>query len=222
MAHETSSPLDRVYHKRAGFLLLARILLPINIPGLVEDVLHNQLAEIKSHKRRSSTGVAVRMAVSKLVLVCACALALAAMHVGHAQNSPQDYLSAHNVARAQVGVGPMVWDNAIAAYAQNYASRLSGDCRMVHSGGPYGENLFWGGGDMFTAGDAVRLWVSEKQYYDYNSNSCAIGRVCGHYTQVVWRNSVRLGCARVRCNNGGVIISCNYSPPGNYVGQRPY
>ncbi|KAK2987450.1 hypothetical protein RJ640_018587 [Escallonia rubra] len=86
---------------------------------------------------------------------------------------------------------------------------------------PYGENLAKGSGD-FTGKAAVDLWVGEKQYYDYNSNSCASGKVCGHYTQVVWRKSARVGCARVRCNNGWWFITCNYDPPGNYVGQRPY
>ncbi|KAE8692991.1 Pathoproteinsis-related protein 1C [Hibiscus syriacus] len=64
--------------------------------------------------------------------------------------------------------------------------------------------------------------VNERADYDYNSNSCASGKVRGHYTQVVWRNSVRLGCAKVRCNNGGTFIGCNYAPPGNIRGQRPY
>ena len=71
--------------------------------------------------------------------------------------------------------------------------------------------------------DAVGLWVNEKSNYDSNSNTCAAGNVCGHYTQVVWENSLRLGCGKVRCdNNRGTLIICNYDPPGNYVGQRPY
>jgi pathogenesis-related protein 1 len=69
----------------------------------------------------------------------------------------------------------------------------------------------------------VGSWVSEKQYYDHDTNSCADGQVCGHYTQVVWRDSTSIGCARVVCdNNAGVFITCNYNPPGNVVGQSPY
>jgi pathogenesis-related protein 1 len=70
--------------------------------------------------------------------------------------------------------------------------------------------------------EAVKLWVDEKPYYDYNSNSCVNGEMCGHYTQVVWRKSLRIGCAKVKCDNGGTFITCNYDPPGNYVGERPY
>ncbi|KAK4739877.1 hypothetical protein R3W88_003574 [Solanum pinnatisectum] len=61
--------------------------------------------------------------------------------ISEAQNTPQEYLNAHNEARRQVGVGPMTWDNRLAAFAQNYANQRAGDCRMQHSGGPYGENL---------------------------------------------------------------------------------
>ncbi|WJX23481.1 hypothetical protein P8452_12686 [Trifolium repens] len=142
--------------------------------------------------------------------------------ISYAQNSPQDYLNIHNRARSEVGVGPIYWDANVASYAQNYVNQLKANCKMVHSKGPYGENLAWSSGDM-TGTSAVDMWIGEKQYYYYNSNTCASGHVCGHYTQVVWRDSVRVGCAKVKCNDGrSTIISCNYDPPGNYIGQRPF
>ncbi|KAF3455764.1 hypothetical protein FNV43_RR00406 [Rhamnella rubrinervis] len=137
-----------------------------------------------------------------------------------AQNSQKDYLSAHNAARAAVGVGPLVWDDRVAAFAQEYAKRHIGDCNMVHSGGPYGENLAKSTGDL-SGTAAVNLWVGEKRNFNYMSNSC-VGGECRHYTQVVWRNSARVGCAKVRCNNGGTLIGCNYDPRGNIIGQLPY
>ncbi|KAA0031383.1 hypothetical protein IC582_000159 [Cucumis melo] len=139
-----------------------------------------------------------------------------------AQDSPQDYLNGHNQARAAVRVRLIQWDEKVANYSRQYANLRMNDCRLVHSNGPYGENIAWGSPDL-SGTDAVKLWVNEKQYYDYNTNSCASGKVCGHYTQVVWKNSVRLGCAKVKCRNkGGVFIVCNYDPRGNIVGQRPY
>ncbi|XP_054800985.1 pathogenesis-related protein 1-like [Prosopis cineraria] len=148
-------------------------------------------------------------------------LAIPQISVVDAQDSPQDFVNAHNAARRQVGVGPISWDNRVASYARNYLSQFRNSCQMVHSGGPYGENLAWGYPDL-TGTAAVKMWVDERPFYDYNSNSC-VGGECRHYTQVVWRNSVRVGCAKVRCdNNGGTLISCNYDPPGNYIGERPY
>ncbi|OVA08790.1 Allergen V5/Tpx-1-related [Macleaya cordata] len=142
------------------------------------------------------------------------------MHVSQAQNSSQDFLASHNAARAEVGVSPMTWEDTVAAYSRDYANQRAGDCNLIHSGGPYGENLAVSSGEL-RAVDAVNLWVSEKDFYNYESNSCQ-GGVCGHYTQVVWRNSIRLGCASVTCSTGGTFVICNYDPPGNYVGQRPY
>ncbi|XP_062190630.1 pathogenesis-related protein 1-like [Phragmites australis] len=154
------------------------------------------------------------------------ALAFAAIVVAPcaAQNSPQDYVDLHNAARTDVGVGPVSWDDTVAAYAQSYAKQRQGDCALEHSSGPYGENLFWGSaGANWSASNAVGSWVSEKQFYDYDSNSCTAGQMCGHYTQVVWRDSTAIGCALAVCdNNGGVFIVCSYNPPGNVLGQSPY
>ncbi|XP_031495349.1 pathogenesis-related protein 1-like [Nymphaea colorata] len=143
-----------------------------------------------------------------------------ATNPSHAQNSPQDFLDPHNAARAAVGVGPLAWDDTVASYAQAYADQRAADCALMHSGGQYGENIYWNSGDA-DAADAVSYWVSEEAYYDYNSNSC-IGGECLHYTQVVWRDTMYLGCAKVTCDSGGTFITCNYDPPGNIIGERPY
>jgi len=115
----------------------------------------------------------------------------------------------------------------VALYAEAYAELRRGDCLLTTSpaGAPYGENLFGGAGTDSTAEDAVALWVSNKQYYDHDSNTCSAPATatCVPYTQVVWRASTAIGCARVVCDSGDrVFIICNYSPPGNLVGESPY
>jgi hypothetical protein len=78
--------------------------------------------------------------------------------------------------------------------------------------------------------EVVQAWASEAADYDYASNSCAPGKVCGHYTQLVWRNSTLVGCAYARCTQNSPFDGvptwdfwvCDYSPPGNWIGQRPY
>ncbi|CAN0912418.1 Pathogenesis-related protein PR-1 [Linum grandiflorum] len=131
-----------------------------------------------------------------------------------------------NAARAALKLPPLRWDNRLARYATWYANQRRQDCAMVHSNGPYGENIFWGSGSGagWTPAHAASAWVKERKSYSYRSNSCGGGSEgCGHYTQIVWRRTVRVGCARVVCNGGkGVFMSCNYDPPGNYVGERPY
>ncbi|KAF8404816.1 hypothetical protein HHK36_009706 [Tetracentron sinense] len=163
------------------------------------------------------------MGLCRIAVALVCLTGLALVQVSQAQSSAQDYVNAHNAARADVGVGPIAWDDSVANYAQGYANQRMGDCALQHSGSrSYGENIATGSGFELTGTDAVKMWVDEKESYDYNSNSC-VGGQCGHYTQVVWRNSVRLGCARVQCNNNnGWFITCNYDPPGNFVNERPY
>lgn len=166
------------------------------------------------------------MGLSMIYKNLICILVFLMFHSSLAQNSQQDYLDPQNAARQEVGVGPLVWDDTLADYARNYAGQRSTDCVLQHSGGPYGENIYGGPGSgfgRFNARDAVASWVDEKQNYDHNSNSCAPGKICGHYTQVVWRKSVRLGCARIECaNDRGLFITCNYDPPGNYADESPY
>lgn len=138
--------------------------------------------------------------------------------------------SEHNKVRAQenVGLPNLAWDATVGAYSKSKVEYLANNgCALSHTAGPtnpgYGENLFWGSGSSWTVTDAVTSWYSEKSNYTYSTNSCASGKVCGHYTQVVWKNSTALGCYLANCpNNGGMIIGCNYNPPGNYSGQKPY
>ncbi|KAK4424276.1 Basic form of pathogenesis-related protein 1 [Sesamum alatum] len=163
----------------------------------------------------SSTISLLTLTISLLI-----ASTMAARDLSRPQNSPQAFLDAHNRARAQVGVRPLVWNETVANYASDYAHKRYGDCELEHSQGPYGENLAEGWGTL-SATDAVGMWVSEKSCYDYGSNSC-VGGECLHYTQVVWNESVHLGCARVQCRNGWLFVICSYDPPGNYIGRRPY
>ena len=161
--------------------------------------------------------------ISLIVVLFTYIIGLAIPQTSNAQDSPQDYLNAHNAARAEVGVGPLVWDYKLASYAKKYANQHINDCELVHSGGPYGEDLSWSSAPDIPGVEAVKYWVDEKANYDYKSNSCIGDKMCGHYTQVVWRDTVRVGCAKVRCNgNKGTLIQCNYDPPGNFYGERPY
>ncbi|RWW07446.1 hypothetical protein GW17_00029174 [Ensete ventricosum] len=117
-------------------------------------------------------------------LLCLIAVAIMA-HTVRAQNSPQDFLDA---ARDSVGVGPMSWDDGVAAYA----NQRRADCQLFHSGGTYDENLFKGGASSdWSASDSLSLWVAEKQYTDYDSHHLRRGK------GVVWASSVYLGlCPR--------------------------
>ena len=173
-----------------------------------------------------------RAMAQRIIIVTSIALLLLAHdYVCNGQSTPADqraYLDPHNSARSAVGVVAVIWNTTLEDYALDYAQSQTSRCsggNLVHSGGPYGENLFWGsgGGATWTPQDAVNDWVSEKQYYDYSSNSCADGQECGHYTQVVWSTTTSIGCASVTCDgDASTLIICSYDPPGNYNGEKPY
>ncbi|EFJ33654.1 hypothetical protein SELMODRAFT_83728 [Selaginella moellendorffii] len=148
-------------------------------------------------------------------------------------STQSDFLGAHNSARASIATSPRIppvsWSNDAAAFAMRWITTLrdTRNCNMVHSGNrAYGENLYkWMGSPGLPSpnpAEAVKSWVNEKRDYRYASNSCAAGKVCGHYTQVVWRNTKRVGCASIKCPGNMLLVSCNYDPPGNWVGQKPY
>ncbi len=130
---------------------------------------------------------------------------------------------AHNRVRREVGVAPLVWSDELARWAGAWASRLAAKgCQLTHRparADDYGENIFWSSGPM-AAGDVVATWAGERSGYDHATNAC--DGVCGHFTQIVWRASKRLGCGSASCAGGGEIWVCNYDPPGNVMGQSPY
>lgn len=157
------------------------------------------------------------------VVVLATVLPFATALLSPDANSPQAFLTPHNDARRKVGVAALQWDNNLAAYARNYAKSQKSKCvPLKHSAGPYGENLFWGSGKAWTPKEAVTFWVQEQSNYQYSTNKCLPGKMCGHYTQVVWKSTTHVGCASVECSDKSVYIICSYNPPGNWVGQRPY
>lgn len=137
-------------------------------------------------------------------------------------------INLHNRVRADAGAGPLSWSGELAIYAQKWADHLaSKGCRMEHrphSGKwkqKYGENLFAGTSAYYDVDDAVIMWESEKKYYQGEALNASNWYASGHYTQVIWKNTQRVGCARAECNNGTMIVVCNYDPPGNVLGQRP-
>eukprot|EP01101_Sappina_pedata_P002172 TRINITY_DN1242_c0_g1_i2.p1 TRINITY_DN1242_c0_g1~~TRINITY_DN1242_c0_g1_i2.p1 ORF type:complete len:333 (+),score=49.43 TRINITY_DN1242_c0_g1_i2:37-999(+) len=141
------------------------------------------------------------------------------------QTEKNQFVNIHNEYRSGVSPSPatplnqVTWDETLAQAAANFFI----NCPSGHSNLNYGENLYWSSGlGSGWPEQVVSYWSSEKIDYTYDTNSCAPGKVCGHYTQVVWNNSLKIGCARIDGCSSAVTVACEYSPPGNYIGQYPY
>lgn len=182
------------------------------------------------------------------VLLCSACVVSAPLSLGDvppplADTEPaamQGMLATHNQVRAAVGVPPLRWSGAMAAYAQQWAEHLAANnrCTMQHRSHAHanrldvGENLYWGSPLRWSDGriEVQRIapakvaqdWADERSDYDYARNTCRAGAQCGHYTQMVWRSTTEVGCAMTVCPDQGQLSVCNYNPPGNWVGEKPY
>jgi len=132
-------------------------------------------------------------------------------------------LAYHNKVRADVGVGPLRWNSNLAGFAQQWADHLAtSSCRMQHrQPNNYGENLYIGTAGHYTAVDAAKGWETEKKLYHGEVITEKNYKPIGHYTQMVWRDTTTVGCGEAVCN-GMLLVVCNYNPPGNYLGRKPY
>jgi len=145
-------------------------------------------------------------------------------------------LAVHNSERTAVGVPPLVWSVDLAAGAKAWADHLATTGEFAHDANRpngVGENLagFNPSKGVSAPGEGQQLWVAEKNNWNGGMypSGCASGKVCGHYTQMVWKDTKEVGCGTATGNNfswspghpAGVLV-CRYSPPGNFMGQAPY
>jgi len=127
----------------------------------------------------------------------------------------------------------MYWSDKLAANAQKWGER----CVWGHSApvpksqwNPpnnikyYGENLGVTQGmkvDLDWISKRVKSWVNEYKDFDHETLKCTPGKMCGHYTQVVWDKSYAVGCAIVHCKDmqntfsPGDYFVCMYLAAGN-------
>lgn len=143
----------------------------------------------------------------------------------------QKVLDRHNALRADHCAAPLVWDEEVAASAQAWSAR----CKQEHATGTgLGENLAGNqAGDALTTLETrVDKWYSEIANYDFANPDFALNT--GHFTQVVWRASSKLGCGVTQCPTDDfpwadkeadaepvTFLVCRYAESGNITGAYP-
>jgi pathogenesis-related protein 1 len=187
-------------------------------------------------KTKDKTDRRVRLALTATALLFLCALVAVdapgqspTVPANTGSNVPQDQAQAaldlHNAKRHDVGTPPLQWSTDLAAVAQTWANHLAADqnCGLVHTvNNKYGENLFGGRGRQFTAQDASQAWYGEiKDYHGATLTAANFGPT-GHYTQMVWSTTTKVGVGEATCPGGAIVIVAEYDPAGNYIGQKPY
>ena len=127
-------------------------------------------------------------------------------------------LEGHNLYRRQLKLRDRVWDCRLAGNAQQWANKRV----TAHDEfSPYGESIFVATSPTIPVASALASWVNEKQFWNNQTGSCAAGKTCTHYTQMLWRSTTKIGCGLIR--NGPLtwktFLVCNYDPAGNTGGK---
>jgi len=129
----------------------------------------------------------------------------------------------HNYHREKVGAPDIHWSDTLAEYAQNWAEKLTKTCQLKHSGGQYGENIFWSSTPR-NADYVVDHWCEEEKYFNHKNPTYIKGKSSksGHYSQVIWAKSLFVGAGMAYCPDGSQMWVCVYDPPGNFIGDKAY
>ena len=162
--------------------------------------------------------------------VTACATAAPRPFPGqtfHATGIAQRLVVAHNRERAAVRVRPLAWDPLLAAAASSYARQLAANGRFEHSRRSErrgtGENLWTGSRGAFSLEHMAGNWASEKRWFRPglfpNVSTTGDWVQVGHYSQMVWPTTTRLGCG-MASGRGRDVLVCRYAPAGNIDGRR--
>jgi pathogenesis-related protein 1 len=143
------------------------------------------------------------------------------------------FVEAHNGWRARVGLLRVRWSAELAVSAQRWSGALARrGCEMGHDfSTDEGENIFFAAAlraegrepavNPLTPRQVVDAWGNESAHYSYARNTCAAGKRCGHYIQMVWATTDELGCGGSICADRGTIWVCRYRPAA-IQGRRPY
>lgn len=161
--------------------------------------------------------------VQALVLITLCGAAAEARPP--VEDVRQRLLAAHNRERLSLGIAPLRWSNELAANAAGWAAHLARTGAFEHAEiEDEGENLWMGTAGAFSPEEMVGGWTEERRHFRRGvfpeNSSTGDWQDVGHYTQLIWRGTVQVGCA-VATGRGSDYLVCRYSSPGNIVGEQP-
>jgi hypothetical protein len=139
----------------------------------------------------------------------------------------RDWLAAHNLARAEVGLAPLAWSDALARDAQAWARHLAERGLYAHASPEQrrgqGENIWRGPKGYWSPSDTIGFFIAEKRHFRPGTfpdvSRTGMWRDVGHYTQVIWPQTREVGCGLAETSNEEVLV-CRYWPAGNVWGER--
>ncbi|XP_032904586.1 uncharacterized protein LOC116990755 [Amblyraja radiata] len=131
-------------------------------------------------------------------------------------NVPKQLLESVNEHRASHGARPLTLSPAISKNAEKWAEHLVASRTMQHSDTPHGENIWYQQGPaglQVTGQDVADYWYNEIKTYDFSSPG--FQKNCGHFTQLVWRDSKEMGVGLASDGKGLTVVVAQFDPAGN-------
>ena len=164
-------------------------------------------------------------AIAALALSAGCAAPASGATV--ATEFPTRILAAHNAERARIGMPPLAWDDTLRAGAADYAQQMALSGMFQHSNRQarrgVGENLWMGTHGAFSFEAMVGGWSAEKRYFVPgifpNNSRTGNWEDVGHYTQMIWPTTTRVGCAIATSARVDYLV-CRYATAGNMDGRK--
>ena len=129
-------------------------------------------------------------------------------------------LEKHNYYRNLHQVGNLERDSTLESIAQKTAEYMKQIdnfyfAKDKYNGKPIGQNIFWYWGS-FTGEKITDMWYDSESSYDYSNPKYKSDT--GDFTQLVWKNTQKIGCGYA-CNGKECYGICTYYPAGNYMNQ---
>jgi Cysteine-rich secretory protein family len=171
--------------------------------------------------------ISVLRKTASAALSAACVASVSKAATIRPSEFPERILAAHNVERARAGMPPLVWDNNLGVGAAAYAQQMAFTGVFQHSNRQarrgIGENLWMGSHGAFSFETMVSGWASEKRFFRPgifpNNSSTGNWEDVGHYTQMIWPATTRVGCALASTVRTDYLV-CRYATAGNIDGRR--
>jgi len=156
---------------------------------------------------------------------------------------PEEIYADQDAARSAYGLTPFLRDSNLVDLAQAITNQCNWDLSItsswktqqimayanksgeVYKKGKYSQTLGLNRGAA-TEGFTSVSWLEQKEHWHCETNTCDSGRTCGGFTQSIWKNSVKIGCALTSCETGSPWgdefpvwenLFCFYNPAGNFA-----
>lgn len=171
--------------------------------------------------------IAKYLSASACIAACviAAASAVAATSSQQALSIGERILLSHNLIREKHRLAPLRWNAELEDQARDWAMRLSREDRLFHADKDTrrgrGENLWRGSKDHYKPEDMIAAFEAEGAFFrpgvfpeiSHTGNWQDVG----HYTQIVWPETIEVGCAVARSERDDYLV-CRYYPAGNIAG----